>query len=118
MTRVKSGVTAHRRHKKVVLEAKGYRGLRKKTYRQAKQAVLKAGMHAYKDRKNKKRTFRRLWISRINSALREMGFKYSRLIDAMTKKNIQINRKLLSEMAYSNPELFKNVINEIMKEEK
>lgn len=117
MTRVKRGVTAHRRHKKVVLAAKGYRGLRKKAFNQAKQAVLKAGMHAYKDRKNKKRTFRRLWISRINSALREMGYKYSRLIDAMTKKDIQINRKLLSEMAFSNPDLFKKVINEIMKED-
>lgn len=118
MTRVKRGVTAHRRHKKIILAAKGYRGLRSKTFQQAKQAVLKAGMHAYKDRKNKKRTFRRLWILRINAALRTMGFKYSRLIDAMTKKNIQINRKLLSEMAYSNPDLFKKVIEEIMQEEK
>jgi len=110
MTRVKRGVTAHRRHRKVVKAAKGYRGLRSKTFKQAKNAVAKAGMHAYKHRKTRKREFRRLWITRINAACRELGTSYSRFIDGMTKKGIEVNRKILAELAVSEPEAFKAVV--------
>jgi large subunit ribosomal protein L20 len=115
MTRIKRGVNAHRRHRKVVKAAKGYRGLRSKTFSQAKNATMKAGLHSYVDRKGKKRVFRRLWIARINAACRELGVKYSRLIDAMTKKKIAINRKMLAELAFSDPAVFKNVVEEAMK---
>ncbi len=114
MSRVKRGVIAHRRHRKVVKAAKGYRGLRSKNFRQAKNAVMKAGMNSYSHRRLKKRTFRNLWIARINAASRDLGVKYSRLMGAMTKKNIQINRKMLSELAIHQPEAFKAVVEEAM----
>ncbi|MBU1152166.1 50S ribosomal protein L20 [Patescibacteria group bacterium] len=114
MTRIKRGVTAHRRHRKVVKAAKGYRGLRSKTFRQAKNAVMKAGIHSYRDRRLKKRTFRSLWIARINAACRALDVKYSRLIDGMTKKNISVNRKMLAEIAVSAPEAFKAVVEKAM----
>ena len=110
MTRVKRGVTAHRRHRKVVKAAKGFRGLRSRTFRQAKNAVMKAGLHSYVDRRKKKRTFRNLWIARINAGSRALGVKYSSLIDSMTKKNIQINRKMMSEMAVNDPDTFKAMV--------
>ncbi|MBI4975422.1 50S ribosomal protein L20 [Candidatus Peregrinibacteria bacterium] len=113
MTRVKRGVTAHRRHQKMVKAAKGYRGKRSTNFRQAKNAVMKAGLHSY--RKLRKREFRRLWIVRINAACRPLGVTYSRLIDAMTKKDMLINRKMLSELAISNPETFKAIVDEAMK---
>lgn len=110
MTRVKRGVTAHRRHRKIVKAAKGYRGLRSKTFTQAKNALMKAGLHSYRDRKNKKRTFRNLWIARINAAVRPMGITYSRLIAGMTNKNMIVNRKMLAELAVSEPEALKALV--------
>ncbi len=110
MTRVKRGETAHRRHREVVKAAKGYRGLRSKTFSQAKNAVMKAGMHAYTHRRTRKRDFRRLWISRINAACRAEGIAYSRFIDAMTKKGVTINRKMLAELAVNNADAFKAVL--------
>ena len=110
MTRVKRGVTAHRRHRKVVKAAKGYRGLRSKNFRSAKNAVMKAGLNSYKDRRVKKRTFRSLWIARINAGCRPLGMSYSRLIAAMTKKQVAINRKVLADLAMNEPEAFKAVV--------
>ena len=115
MTRVKRGVTAHRRHREVIKAAKGFRGLRSRTFSQAKNAVMKAGINSYIGRKLKKRTFRNLWIVRINASCRPLGVKYSRLIDAMTMKDIQINRKMLSELAIHSPDVFKNIVEEAMK---
>jgi large subunit ribosomal protein L20 len=115
MTRVKRGENAHRRHRKVVKAAKGYRGLRSKTFRQAKNAVMKAGLHSYTHRRTRKREFRRLWIARINAACRELGVAYSRLIDGMTKKGIELNRKMLAELAIHEPKVFKAVVEAAMK---
>ena len=104
MPRVKRGVTAHARHKKVIEQAKGYRGRRKNVFRVAKQAVTKAAQYAYRDRRNKKREFRALWIARINAAAREHGLSYSRLIDGLNKSEIEIDRKILAELAvYDKP---------------
>lgn len=110
MTRVKRGVTAHRRHRKIVKAAKGYRGLRSCTFKQAKNAVMKAGINAYRDRRLRKRTFRRLWITRINAACRAHGMAYSRFINALMKANIQIDRKMLAEIAVNNEAAFKAVV--------
>jgi large subunit ribosomal protein L20 len=110
MTRVKRGVTAHRRHRKIVKAAKGYRGLRHCTFKQAKNAVMKAGINAYRDRRLRKRTFRRLWITRINAACRAHGMAYSRFINALMKTDIQINRKMLAELAVNNEAAFKAVV--------
>lgn len=99
MPRVKRGVTAHARHKKVLEEAKGYYGARSKVYRIAKQAVIKAGQYAYRDRRQKKRQFRALWIARINAGARENGMSYSRLIDGLKKATIEIDRKVLADLA-------------------
>ncbi len=106
MPRVKRGVTAHARHKKVIKQAKGYRGRRKNVYRVAKQAVIKAGQYAYRDRRQRKRQFRALWITRINAAARENGLSYSRFMDGLHKADIQIDRKLLAEMAVSDKNAF------------
>jgi large subunit ribosomal protein L20 len=106
MPRVKRGVTAHARHKKVLKEAKGYYGARSKVYRVAKQAVIKAGQYAYRDRRQKKRQFRSLWIVRINAAARESGLSYSRLVDGLKKAGIEIDRKVLAEIAYHDQEGF------------
>ena len=114
MTRVKSGENAHRRHRKVVKAAKGYRGLRSKTFKQAKNAVMKAGQHAYTHRRTRKREFRRLWITRINAACREHGVAYSRFVDGMTKKGIELNRKMLAELAIHEPKVFKAVVDVAM----
>ena len=99
MPRVKRGVQAHARHKKVMDKAKGYYGARSKVYRVAKQAVIKAGQYAYRDRRQRKRQFRTLWIARINAAARENGMSYSRLIDGLNKANIEIDRKVLADLA-------------------
>ena len=99
MPRVKRGVTAHARHKKVLDKAKGYYGARSKVFRVAKQAVTKAGQYAYRDRRQRKRQFRALWIARINAAARENGMSYSRLIDGLTKANIDVDRKVLADLA-------------------
>lgn len=99
MARVKRGVTAHARHKKVLDEAKGYYGARRKVYRVAKQAVIKAGQYAYRDRRQRKRQFRRLWIVRINAAAREFGLSYSRFMDGLNRAEVQVDRKVLADLA-------------------
>jgi len=99
MPRVKRGVQAGARHKKVLSEAKGYYGARRKVYRVAKQAVVKAGQYAYRDRRQRKRQFRALWIARINAAARENGLSYSRFINGLSKAEIEIDRKVLADLA-------------------
>ena len=99
MPRVKRGVTAHAKHKKVLAKAKGYYGARSKIYRVAKQAVIKAGQYAYRDRRQRKRQFRVLWIARINAAARENGLSYSRMIDGLNKANVEVDRKVLADIA-------------------
>ncbi len=99
MPRVKRGVTAHARHKKILDRAKGYRGRRKNVYRVAVQAVTKAGQYAYRDRRQRKRQFRTLWIARINAAARECGLSYSRFINGLKKADIAIDRKVLADIA-------------------
>jgi len=99
MSRVKRGVTARAKHKKVLGEAKGYYGARSKVYRVAKQAVIKAGQYAYRDRRQKKRHFRALWIARINAGARECGLSYSRLVNGLKKAGVEIDRKVLADLA-------------------
>ena len=99
MPRVKRGVTARARHKKVLALAKGFRGRRKNVYRVAKQAVMKAGQYQYRDRRQRKRQFRSLWIVRINAAARELGMKYSTLMNGLKKANIEVDRKVLADLA-------------------
>ena len=104
MPRVKRGVTAHARHKKVLAKAKGYYGARSRVYRVANQAVIKAGQYAYRDRRQRKRQFRALWIARINAAARVNGLSYSRLINGLKKAAIEIDRKVLADLAvYDKP---------------
>src|SRR3982751_5984938 len=110
MSRVKRGVTAHARHKKILKAAEGFYGRRKNTIRAAKPAVDKAGQYAYRDRRNKKRSFRALWIQRINAAVREHGLSYGRFIDGLTKAGIEVDRKVMSEMAISQPEAFGSLV--------
>ncbi len=112
MSRVKRGVTAHARHKKIIEQAKGYRGRRKNVFRVAKQAVTKAGQYAYRDRRQKKRQFRALWITRINAAAREHGLSYSRFIDGLHKAAIEIDRKVLAEIAVSDKDAFAELANQ------
>ena len=107
MSRVKRGVTAHARHKKILKKAKGYYGRRKNTFRIANQAVEKAGQYAYRDRRAKKRNFRALWIQRINAATRELGMTYSRFIDGLAKAGIEVDRKVLADIAVKEPEAFR-----------
>ena len=99
MPRVKRGVTARARHKKIIAQAKGYRGRRKNVYRVATQAVTKAGQYAYRDRRQRKRQFRALWIARINAAARECGLSYSRMINGLKKAAVEIDRKILADLA-------------------
>ena len=106
MARVKRGVQAHARHKKVIRLAKGYSGRRKNVYRVAQQAVIKAGQYAYRDRKQKKRVFRALWIVRINAAARQCGLSYSRFINGLMKADIEIDRKVLADLAVNDPSAF------------
>ena len=110
MPRVKRGVTARARHKKVIALATGYRGRRKNVYRIAKQAVMKAGQYAYRDRRNKKRDLRALWITRINAAARQEGTTYGKLIAGMKANNIEVNRKILAEIAVNDPVAFKKIV--------
>ena len=110
MARVKRGVTSHAKHKKTFKAAKGYYGRRKNTIRVAKQAVEKAGQYAYRDRKVKKRTFRALWIQRINAAARENGLTYGRLIDGLKKAGIELDRKVLADIAVHEPATFKGLV--------
>jgi len=110
MPRVKRGVTARARHKKILKLAKGYYGARSRVYRVAKQAVIKAGQYAYRDRKQKKRQFRALWIVRINAAARLCGISYSRMINGLNKANVAIDRKVLADLAMNEPESFKKLV--------
>ena len=110
MSRVKRGVTAHAKHKKVYKAAKGYYGRRKNTIRVAKQAVEKAGQYAFRDRKNKKRTFRALWIQRINAGVRQFGLTYSRFINGLEKAGVTIDRKVLSDLAIREPAAFQVIV--------
>ena len=110
MSRVKRGVTSHARHRKVIKQAKGYYGRRKNTIRVARQAVEKAGQYAYRDRKVRKRTFRALWIQRINAAARENGLTYGRLIDGLKKAGIELDRKVLADIAVHETQTFKGLI--------
>mgnify|MGYP002784015747 CR=1 FL=1 len=107
MSRVKRGVTSHAKHKKVIKAAKGYFGRRKNTIRIAKQAVEKANQYAYRDRRVRKRNFRALWIQRINAGAREVGMTYSRFIDGLLKAGIEVDRKVLADLAVKEPEAFK-----------
>lgn len=106
MARVKRGVTARARHKKVLKKAKGYYGARSRVYRVANQAVTKAGQYAYRDRRQKKRQFRRLWIVRINAAARLFDLSYSRFMDGLNKSNIEIDRKMLADLAVNDIDAF------------
>ena len=106
MARVKRGVTAGRRHKKVLAKAKGYYNARRKVYRAAKQAVIKAGQYAYRDRRQKKREFRALWIARINAAARLHGLSYSKLINGLNLAGLEIDRKILADIAVHDAEAF------------
>jgi large subunit ribosomal protein L20 len=106
MPRVKRGVTARNRHKKVLAEAKGYYGARSRVYRVAKQAVIKAGQYAYRDRRQRKRQFRALWIARINAAARENGLSYSRFINGLMRAGIEIDRKVLADLAVTDKAAF------------
>jgi large subunit ribosomal protein L20 len=110
MSRVKRGVAAHAKHKKTLRAAKGYFGRRKNTIRVAKQAVEKAMQYAYRDRKNRKREFRALWIQRINAAVREHGLTYSRFIAALTTAGVEVDRKVLSELAIHEPKVFAAIV--------
>ncbi len=106
MSRVKRGVTAHARHKKILKQAEGYYGRRKSTIRVAKQAVDKAGQYAYRDRRVKKRNFRALWIQRINAAVRDYGLTYGRFIDGLSRAEVAVDRKVLSDLAITEPKAF------------
>ena len=109
MPRVKRGVTAHARHKKVLAKAKGFRGRRGNVYRIAKQAVMRAGQYAYRDRRQKKRDFRALWIVRINAAAREFGMTYSTLINGLKKASVEVDRKVLADIAVFDKQAFERI---------
>ena len=110
MTRVKRGVTSHAKHKKVLKVVKGQWGRRKNTIRVARQAMEKAMQYAYRDRRAKKRDFRSLWIQRINAGVRAEGLTYSKFINGLNKSGIKLDRKILAEIAYDNPEAFKTIV--------
>ena len=110
MARVKRGVTGHAKHKKVYKAAKGFRGRRKNTIRAAKAAVEKANQYAYRDRKRRKRTFRALWIQRLNAAVRPFGLNYSRFIDGLAKAGVEVDRKVLSDLAITEPAAFQAIV--------
>jgi len=112
MARVKSGVTAKARHKKILGKAKGYYGARSKLFKTAKQAVIKAGQYAYRDRRQRKRQFRALWIARINAASRLHGLSYSRLINGLNKAEIIVDRKVLADIAVHDPAAFESIANQ------
>ena len=113
MSRVKRGVTTHARHRKIIKAAKGYYGRRKNTFRVANQAVEKAGQYAYRDRKAKKRNFRALWIQRINAAAREHGLTYGRFIHGLNAAGIEIDRKVLADLAVHEPAAFKALVDQV-----
>lgn len=110
MPRVKSGVTAHRRHKKILKLAKGYRGAKSKQFKKANETVMKALYYARRDRRKKKGEFRRLWIARINAAARQNGISYSRFIAGLTKANVEVNRKMLADLAVNDAKAFAELV--------
>ena len=109
MSRVKRSTTQHARHKKVLAKAKGYRGARSRTYRVAKQAVIRAGQYAYRDRRQRKRQMRLLWVVRINAAARMFGLSYSKLMDGLFKANIALNRKMIADLAVNDIKSFEKL---------
>ena len=113
MARVKRGVTSKAKHKKVLKAVKGQYGRRKNTIRVAKQAFEKAMQYAYRDRRNKKRDFKSLWIQRINAGVRNEGLTYSKFINGLNKSKIKLDRKVLAELAYNNPEVFKSIVKKV-----
>ena len=113
MSRVKRGKTGHAKHKKVLKAVKGQWGRRKNTIRVAKQAMEKAMQYAYRDRRNKKRDFKSLWIQRINAGVRAEGLTYAKFINGLAKSKIKLDRKVLAELAYNNPEVFKSVVKKV-----
>ncbi|MBT3300475.1 MAG: 50S ribosomal protein L20 [Candidatus Marinimicrobia bacterium] len=113
MPRANSSVPRHRRHRKIIKLAKGYVGARSRTFKSAKDAVVRAGLYAYRDRRQKKRMFRRLWITRINAAARLNGMSYSALINGLKQKEIDLNRKVLADMAVSDPQAFTDLVKSI-----
>ena len=115
MTRVRGGPRAHKRHKKILKAAKGYRGTRSKLFKRAHEAVLRAGEHAFAGRKKRKRDMRRLWITRISGALSDKGINYSRFIKGLKDANIDLNRKMLSEMAINDPSSFDKIVDTVKK---
>ena len=113
MSRTKRGVTSHARHKKVLKQVKGQYGRRKNTIRVAKQALEKGLQYAYRDRRAKKREFRSLWIQRINAGVRAEGITYSKFINGLNKSGIKLDRKVLADIAYNNPEVFKSIVKKV-----
>ena len=113
MARVKRGVTSHARHKKVLKQVKGQYGRRKNTIRVAKQALEKSMQYAYRDRRARKREFRSLWIQRINAGVRSEGITYSKFINGLNKSGIKLDRKVLADIAYNNPEVFKSIVKKV-----
>ena len=113
MARVKRGVTSHAKHKKVLKAVKGQWGRRKNTIRVARQAMEKAMQYAYRDRRTKKRNFRSLWIQRINAGVMMEGLTYARFINGLAKSKIKLDRKVLAELAYNNPEVFKSIVKKV-----
>ena len=113
MPRVKRGVTARARHKKVLALAKGFRGRRKNVFRIAKEAVMRAGQYAYRDRRNKKRVFRQLWIARINAATRSLGVTYSKFMAGLKKAQVDIDSKVLADMAVNDPAAFGSIVEKV-----
>lgn len=115
MTRVKRGLMVRKRHKKILKQVKGFRGARKRRIKLAKEALLKAGMYAYRDRRRKKREFRRLWILKINAALKEYGMKYSQFMAGLKKAKIGLDRKILAHLAEKESEEFRKIVEKIRK---
>ncbi len=113
MTRVKRGVQKRKRKKKIIKQAKGYKWSRKSKYRAAKEALMHAWTYAYRDRRTKKRDFRRLWQIRINAACREQGISYSKFINALKKNKIELDRKILADLAMNHPEIFKKIVEKV-----
>ncbi|MCB0825693.1 MAG: 50S ribosomal protein L20 [Fimbriimonadaceae bacterium] len=115
MARVKRGIMRQKRHRKVLKKASGYYGRKSRTFKNAHEQVMKSGAYAFRDRRAKKRDFRRLWIARISAACREHGVKYGDFIHALTEKGIEVNRKMLSELAINDPSAFKNLLETVTK---
>ncbi len=115
MVRVKSGITTHRRHKKVLKQAKGYWMSRSKQFKKAKEAVLHAGEYAFAGRKNKKRDFRKIWIIRLNAAVRNEGLTYSKFINLLKQKKIGLDRKVLAQIAVEHPKIFEKIVDQVKK---